>query len=296
MKKIFFITLILSFNLSFGQIIGNQLNIGDTTYKWVNPFEKHQLTKEIINYANANGYTLPTNLDAFDYLIKGLDELGFIDGADRLYISAVPGSDMNFRSINIAQVGIGDRIFHGGVTINSYGAVQYDGVNGYADMQMDYNTNPFGETIRHSINNQGVLAVKTLSASGGFLYSGRTGVSFITNLPSGNAIQARFGSPTNIAHNFTGIGTIGMARNNDTTVEVYLNNTRTEKTATNTGSNNYGSMRHGYIGRGGFNTSNYFNTDELIVYYGQYYDESTFQAFRILFNNYLTMVGLTPIA
>lgn len=277
-------------------MIANKVYIGGQKYKWVDPFERHQLTKEIINYANSNGYTLPTDLDAYDYLIKGLDELGLIGGADRLYISAVPGSDMNFRSINIAKLGIGNRVFHGGVTINSNGAVQYDGVNGYADMQMDYNLNPFGETIRHSVNDQGVLAVKTLSANGGFLYSGRPSFSFVTNLPSGNATRARLGSSTNIAHNFTGIGTMGMARNNDTTVEVYLNNTRTEKTATNTGETNYSIIRHGYIGRGEFNGNTYYNTDELIVYYGQYYDEPTFQAFRILFNNYLTMVGLTPIA
>lgn len=283
MKKIFFITLILSFNLSFGQIIGNQLNIGDTTYKWVNQFAKTDEWKAIESYANTNSYALPNNVDAYDQLIKDLKAEGIWQKLDVFYVFAGDGSN-GFKLINWKNPNQHYGTAYGGLTWN------LDGVEGNSSNAY-INTNYTASV--HAVNRKlGDASIFGVMSKSGTRVWGSWHATNIKDMLNGNYTPEK-----QIDEGFTStslqvvVGFVGIFRDSSSTG--YFISKTTNSPLTSNGNNILTIYPNTLLaGRGNL----YGNSGLSCWATGGSLTYTETQSFRTIYNNFLTSLGLTPIA
>lgn len=290
MKKILFITLILLFNISIGQIIGNQLNIGNTTYKWVDPFAKSDEWKAIETYANANSLDLPTNTTAYDQLIKDLKSAGIWQKLDVFYVFAGDGSN-GFKLINWKNPNQHYATAYGGLTWN------LDGVKGnQSNAYLNTNYNPTTDAINYVLNEAGRLAVVVEEATGTTTMRNIDGVmggtgqnGMINTLQAAQRINMGMNTLVGGNVDFSGIGLMTINEVSETDImltnkDIQINRTRTLSVIYNSPqtifrrSTSYGNPKLSCYGIGGALT--YVET----------------QTFRTIYNNFLIAIGQTPVA
>lgn len=272
----------LSFNLSFGQIIGNQLNIGDTTYEWVDPFALAPETRAIIDYATANGLILPTfpiDTQPIDQLIKDLKSAGIWQKLDAFYVFAGYGL-YGFKLINWINPEEHYADAYGGLNFELDGVLG-GGSNGY----IDTNFNPNIDHQNYTLNNASRGGV--ISEVGTMNFDGIAG----TYRNDYNGSVTRLNGSNNATINYDNSGGLFVIkRNNSSTLEVVMKDNEQSANASTSST----SAEHSQVI---MRRHNSYGSFKLSCYFlGAYLTYAETQSFRTIYNNYLTTIGLTPVA
>lgn len=281
----------LSFNLSFGQIIGNQLNIGDTTYKWVDQSALAPETQAIINYATTQGFILPADIQPLDQLIKDLKTAGIWQKFDVFYVFAGYGA-YGFKLINLIDPNNHYADAYGGLEFDLDG-VKGNGFNGY----INTNFNPTIDAINYVLNEAGRLAVVVQEATntttaqrnidGTIGGTGQNGM--INTLQAAQRINMGMNSLVGGSVDFSGIGL--MTINEVSATDIMLTNKDIQFDRTRGISSLYNSPQTI------FRRSTSYGDPKISCYgMGGALTYAETQSFRTIYNNYLTAIGLTPVA
>ncbi len=269
-------------------MISNTVYIGGTRYKWIDQFAKSDEWKAIESYANSNSLALPTDTIAFDQLIKDLKSAGIWQKLDVFYVFAGDGSN-GFKLINWVNPEEHYADAYGGLTWDLDG-VKGNSSNGY----IDTNFNPAVSGMNYTLNDASRFAVITEEGTGNTVTRNIDGVAEATANGLINTTQAaqRINQGTNTLNSsadLSGTGLITINRNSNIDVLLTNKNTEINRTATSTSVTPYKQL---IIKR----STTY--SDLKISCYGMgsalTYAET--QSFRTIYNNFLTALGLTPVA
>jgi hypothetical protein len=261
-------------------MIANKVYINGVKYKWIDPFAKTAEWEAIESFANTNAYALPTNVDSFDQLIQDLKSAGIWQKLDVLYVFAGDGSN-GFKLINWINPNAHYADAYGGLTWTDDGILG-NGSNGY----IDTNYNSYSQGVNFTNISASIFAVNNNYVSGTqFLASSiSSGSLILTEGTSNNRLNSSYGTSVNFSVN----GFKGLSRNG-TTKYTKSSAGETSYTDTPTGMLNANTtlLRH----------TNGYSTRRLQCFgAGGYLTYSEMDDFVTIFNNFLTAIGLTPVA
>ncbi|MGL6038684.1 MAG: hypothetical protein ACRC0E_07335 [Soonwooa sp.] len=247
-------------------------------------------TLAVINYANANGYTLPSNLTALDNLIKGLKACGIWALLDRFWLFSGDGST-DFKRINIINPSKKKADFYGGLTISASG-VEGNGTNAY--INTNFNPALLESGQKYQLNNAGRGACIFLEATNTVLNRSIDGIysGFINNMGNYNLPAQRINQGndnSSVSINFTGIGLKLISRISDTNVQFLSKDIVTSSNSTSIDITN----ANQFILR---NNTAYGNSGISCYFMGASIPSQVSQDFRTVFNTYLQAIGQNPIA
>lgn len=247
-------------------------------------------TLAIIAAANSKGYALPTNLTPLDNLIKNLKTISsgaFWNSRDSIHLSAIAGNSTahhGLRKLNLKNPSGQERVFYGGLSLNSYGGIQGNGTNAYIDHVTAITT-----YTNYKQNDAGIIVVKSTDASG--IVTLRNDTSTICLLGGMSSLVNRINSTAGSNFDYSGLGTLGLSRNNSESYNSYINATQRTVTATSVAMTAK-QIREFTIQ----DTSLYYAGDELVILTGASYTQAELNLFRTYFNQYLTESGFSAIA
>ena len=254
-------------------------------------------TQAIIDFANSQGFLLPTNLVAVDNLIKAMKASGEWYDLDRFWCFAGDG-DLNFKRINWIDPTKPLTTYYGGLT-HSVEGIQGNAVNGYVDTNFNPSLMEAGQKYQATdaslIGVNSILATttsKTFSTQQNDNMSNPLALNQFGSLES-NAFRINTGTVfTNSNKNIdlSGTGLKIVQRISSTNIEginqgVYINN------VVQNGSSiaNYKQfIFRRYTG--------YSDAQLQCFAMGKSITFEKSQNFRTAFNEYLTEINLTPIA
>lgn len=264
-------------------MIANKVYIGGQKYKWVNPFAKTAEWKAIESYANTNSYTLPTDVDAYDQLIKDLKAEGIWQKLDVFYAFVGDGSN-GFKLINWKNPNQYYGTAYGGLTWDLDG-VKGNGSNAYI------NTN-YTSSL-HAVNRKlGDASIFGVMSQGGSRLWGSWHATVIKDMLNGNYTpEKQIDEGFNSVSLQVVVGFVGIFRDSSSTG--YFISKTTNSPLTSSGANILTIYPNTLLaGRG-----NLYGTAGLSCWATSgslTYAET--QSFRTIYNNFLTSLGLTPIA
>lgn len=260
-------------------MISNTVYIDGTRYKWIDQFAKSDEWKAIENYANSNSLALPTDTIAFDQLIKDLKSEGVWQKLDGFYVFAGDGSN-GFKLINWINPEEHYADAYGGLTWDLDG-VKGNGSNGY----INTNFNPNIDHQNYTLNNASRGGI--ISEVGTMNFDGIAGT--YRNDYNGSVTRLNGSANTTINYNNSG-GLFAIKRNNSSTLEVVMkdNEQSGNAVAAFTSLEHFQVVMRRHNSYGSFKLSCYFLGGHLT------YSET--QTFRTIYNNFLTALGLTPVA
>lgn len=259
-------------------MIANKVYIGGQKYKWIDPFAKSDEWKAIENYANSNSLALPTDTIAFDQLIKDLKSAGIWQKLDVFYVFAGDGSN-GFKLINWIDTSRHYADAYGGLTWDLDG-VKGNGSNGY----IDTNFTPSNDGINRQLGDASIMGV--VIEIGGILWGAIGGWrdDYRLNLDVKRLDGDFNNSATNNNVGFHAIVRTSASqgfhiyRDSLYTLTSSGNGLTTYVNTINRVNSSYGSAKLSCWASGASLT----------------YSET--QSFRTIYNNFLTALGLTPVA
>jgi hypothetical protein len=187
-------------------------------------------------------------------------------------------------------------------TVASYSALQYDSKGFYGNINwnqsvpntynIDTGYNPFSDGVAYTLNDAS-MDIITQNNLGTNNWVGSAGGNTANNiLRIGNAGQASRlnsgNSNLNAATDTNTLGYIALNRINSTDMRIVLNSTVLNRTQTSTVINNSNQVLYSYTSLNQGGLFSYYSMGAEVVTEGQ--------LFRTAYNNYLTNIGLTPIA
>lgn len=241
----------------------------------------------IVNYANSNRYTLPSNLYPLDNLIQELKKNNIWQKLDVFYVFAGGGS-AEFKLINIINPSVHYATAYGGLTWNNYGVLG-NGTNSW----IDTNYNPATSGINYQLNNASIFGVIATNNAAPYAFTVQRssgGYNQLANY-SGNAIRINAGTSAPISTNadLSGPGFKSISRTSSTNVELVSTSNNFLRTQ-NSLAVDSNSQR--LLQRDGVSTTHLISSFGM----GAALTYSETQTFRTAFNNYLTAIGETPVA
>ncbi|KFC19362.1 hypothetical protein [Chryseobacterium sp. FH1] len=251
-------------------------------------------TQAIIDSANSKGYPLPVNLTPLDNFIRNLKTISsgnFWEKRDSIFISSIIGNSVNyhgFRKLNLKNPSGQERVFYGGLSLNSYGGIQGNGTNAYTDHVTLVN-----EYINFKQNDAGLIVVKSLDASG-IIVAGLNSNSLSIILRGNLSTNVRLNTLT-VTPSFDsgGFGTIGSSKNSISSQVCYNKAISANHTVTSLSVPANAVIQEF---RNSANTAVYYAIDSLITLIGASYTQEEFLQFRTYFNQYLVESGFSSIA
>ncbi len=263
-------------------MISNTVYIGGTRYKWIDQFAKSDEWKAIESYANSNSLALPTDTTAFDQLIKDLKSAGIWQKLDVFYVFAGDGSN-GFKLINWIDTSRHYADAYGGLTWD------LDGIKGNSsNAYIDTNYTSSVDGINRQLGSASIFGV--MSKSGNRVW-GSYHPTNIRDMLNGNYTPEK-----QVDGNFTSVslpvvvGFVGIIRNGASSGFFV---SKDSNTALSGGSNSLTIYRNTLLaGR-----SNLYGNAGLSCWAtGGSLTYAETQTFRTIYNNFLTDIGLTPIA
>ena len=249
----------------------------------------HERTQAIFDYANERYYQLPTNKLTYDDYIRGVVKEGLFDKLDLHYIFSGDG-DINFRLINIINPGTYNGTAFGGLEWSNEG-VKGNGINGY----INTNFNP-------ALLVEGQKFQPIDASFGGVIYRQPSTGNVLRNLMStglntnfiiaSNTVQNRINSITNLEATlvFAGTGMTLLSRENNLTILCIKKDQLQERDQPvwNMSSNNFTVLR--------LSETQFSDQTVSTIAIGASLTYEEVQLERQFFNEYLTAIGLEPIA
>lgn len=279
MKKFISLLILVFWGYGNSQIIANEVHINNVRHVWVNPFEKSDEWKAILDWADYEGAPPPTNDIPFDQLIKDLKSAGIWQKLDVFYVFAGDGSDL-FKLINWVDPSKHLADAYGGLTWDLDG-IKGNGSNGY----IDTNFNPNIDHQNYTLNNASRGGV--ISEIGTMNFDGIAGV--YRNDYNGSTIRLNGSASTTINYDNSG-GLLTIKRNNSSTLDAVM---KDNEQSANVGSSFVSAEYSQVIMR----RVNAYGSFKLSCYFlGGYLTYAETQTFRTIYNNFLTALGLTPVA
>lgn len=253
-------------------------------------------TLAIINYANTNGYAIPSNLTAFDNLIKGMKSCGIWALLDRFWLFSGDGST-DFKRINLIDPSKTRADFYGGLTISASG-IQGNGTNAYVDT--NFNPSLLESGQKYKLNDAGIFYIINKNSTTSTVNKNFVLLGYLTGNPSNYQLSfqhfengyQRFNNTAGFykSINFLNLGLKGFSRTGSNILQVSK-----ELQATNTQSPTALPAIITLLGQRG--NSTYNNDTELgCLIIGASIPFQVSQDFRTVFNTYLTAIGQNPIA
>lgn len=259
---------------------------GFKKYKMVNPFGIQSETKDIIKYANNNGYALPSDINPLNDLILNLKISNIWQKLDVFYIFCGNGSN-GFKLINLINPNLHYPTALGGLTWD------IDGVKGNGSNANIITYNPSIDGVNYTLTNAGRFCVNCefeTSGASTVIDGVIAGANNIMGAANGTWFRINSGTTSlNSNADLSGDGFTGIFRTSNTNVHlVKLNNNfdRTQNVSAIVnnsqrilmGNSSYSRLKLSCYGMGGALT----------------YTET--QTFRTHYNNFLTSLSLTPVA
>lgn len=249
-------------------------------------------TQAVIDSAVAKGYALPGNLSPLDNLIRNIKTMSagaFWNRLDSMHFSAIIGNSTShhgLRKLNIKNPSGQERVFYGGLSLNFNGGIQGNATTGYID-----HVTPLNSYANYKQNDAGVITVKTLDAAGAVLAKDSTGSSLSLIFRYNNSSQ-RLNTTITVNGDTSGIGAVGLMRNNATTQSVFNKTTKVDLTAVSAVLGSY--PINEFVNP--LTLTNYYLADDLFILVGASYTQAEFNLFRTYFNQYLVESGFSAIA
>lgn len=273
---------------SFGNLAVDKIYLGNQLL-----FNRYDISTELLlDTARDKGFTLPNNRMAVDFLIRGLKRIEMFYLLDNFLLFASDLNDkVNFRMLNVVNPLKHQATPYGGLLWTSKG-VKGNGANGY----IDTNYNPAIDHVIYELDNAcfgGVISYydesQLANGSNNFIGSKDSdhGTFFITN---STAHRINQGGATSIAMNNRNTGLQILQRVNNREIEIISKDLRISRNVSSTiidESNKFIFCR---------NSKLYSDIESQCVFIGASIPYEMAQQFRILFNEYLTMLNLNPIA
>ena len=245
-------------------------------------------TLAIINYANTNGYAIPSNLTAFDNLIKGMKSCGIWALLDRFWLFSGDGSS-DFKRINLINPNKPLADFYGGLTISNSG-IKGNGVN--ARILTAYNpANDAEKFLTADASLFGVCSQAATTPTAAFVATLNTNRN---QLGTANSSGFRLNTGTittnlNSSVSMGGNGFKSMSRTSSSDVELVSKGDLFNRRQ---GDN---SLTVGEIIL--FQNATGYSQHELQCFgMGKSITYEKSQDFRTIFNQYLTAIGESPVA
>lgn len=253
------------------------------TYKWFNPFGPSTEWEAIINYSTANGFTLPTETEAYDQLIKDLKSEGIWQKLDVFYVFVGDG-DERFKLINWKNPNQHYADAYGGLIWDTDG-VRGNAINAY----INTNYTASVDAINRKLGDASIFGV--MSQAGTRVW-GSWHATIIKDMFNGNySPEKQLDEGFTNATLYAGVGFVGIFRDSSSTG--YFISKTTSSTLTSSGNNILTPYPNTLLaGRGNL----YGNSGLSCWATGGFLTYAETQTFRTIYNNFLTALGLTPIA
>lgn len=238
----------------------------------------------VVNYADFNGYTLPSNIYLLDILIQELKKSNIWQKLDVFYIFCGNGSE-GFKLINLINPNIHYAFPFGTITWSLDGVLG-NGTDGYIDIY-----NPSTSGINYTLNNACIFGVIVTNNAAPFAFTSATGLEInqLANY-SGNAIKINAGNANlSSSVDLSGNGFKSISRMNSSQVELVSKDTTFTRNQNSTVIFN---AIQKILRRGNASTTHLiscFGMGAAITY-------SDTQTFRILYNRFLGQQNLTQVA
>lgn len=247
-------------------------------------------TQAILDYANSKGYTLPTDLKAFDTLIEDLYSSGIWALNDLHYIFINNGSDLNFRMINIINPNQYNGTINGGITSDE-GGVKGDGKS-YINTNFNPSLLATGQKYLQNNAGRGAIVYKKISTDdvNQSNIDGIQGASFNNGMGCGSSSNLWYRINQGSTNSSKGIdlsGTGLKSINRLSSVSTLFINKSSNTSDTSTSSGMVNGTQSIFI-RG-----NLYGIDTLSSYYmGASITNTIAQSYRTAINKYLATLGL----
>ena len=250
-------------------------------------------TLAIINYANINGYAIPSNLTAFDNLIKGMKSCGIWALLDRFWLFSGDGST-DFKRINLINPSKTRADFYGGLTISNSG-IQGNGTNAYVDTNFNPSLLVTGQ--KYQLNDASrLIIIYEGTQLGTNVYNSQFTLDGMLSMPDKNLMQNTnrsqiINSISSDAQKspLSGIG-IKIIGINNNKLNIISNN---QIFSQNKAPSLIYNSKQAIFRDGG---SKYGNSKICSYGMGASIPFQVSQDFRAVFNTYLSAIGQTPIA
>lgn len=276
--------------ITYSNMVRNGIVYGDTS-------GPDPSTLAILDYAQTNGYVIPTDTEALDALIVSLKSIGVWSKMDILYLFANDGDD-NFRLINYKNPGLFQATKHG-VTMPSRDEYGFNGngSSGYINTHF----NPALSGVNYTSENACRIAVVSKAASTTVQMSRIDGLegtqTTVNHMMLMNQAAQRINQSSNSLDSsvdLSGTGMTSIHRTSATQVMLQKKDIFYNRTASGSGaaSANQIILSAGSSGAG----VNYSNGGVAFYAMGSALTQQECIDVRGVINQYLTSVGLLAIA
>lgn len=275
-------------NILFGNKQISKVYSGDKLI-WGN-FVLDVATQALIDKATTLGYTLPTNLNVIDTLIRGMKTIGIWSKLDAFYLHTQNG-DVNFKNLNIINPNQ-HATAYGGLVWDESGS-KGNGTNAYIDMN-------FSTNINHYTDSNASLFAVVNENSNSVSDSLSTAV-FGNQINANNqliAMDAQGGNRLNFSLavqfytlnrlDYSGVGLKALTSNGDNYISKSKNNVLEFNQVITRALPSSLILHRKY--------TSYGNLGISCAGYGGYLTATELENFRTIFNNYLTSIGQTAVA
>ena len=244
-------------------------------------------TLAVVNYANTNGYALPSNITAFDNLIKGMKSCGIWALLDRFWLFSGDGST-DFKRINLINPSKTKADFYGGLIISNSG-IQGNGINAYVNTNFNPALLESGQKFQLNDASFGVIIANASPDDVGTYGVNRSDHNDFNNT-WGNVVRLNSHSD-NYVYSSPVTGLNINSRTNGTNVDLIRKNSSTNKDL-----NSYSIQSKSAIVFAQLNFTYFTNNTHSCFFMGASIPFQVSQDFRTVFNTYLSAIGQTPIA